>query len=59
MTPEHLANEHYYEALDLAHLVGVPGEHPTDLLMRCANALANLRASLIEHYKAPAKDKLN
>jgi len=49
----------YYETLDLAQLVGTPGQRPTELLMECTNALANLRASLVEHFDATSRSKLN
>lgn len=56
---ERKAEGHYYETLDLAQLVGKCGDNPFTLITDCANALANLRASLEEFYMKPAKEKLN
>jgi hypothetical protein len=56
---ERKAEGHYYETLDLAQLVGKAGDAPHELLMECADALANLRTSLEEFYMKPAKEKLN
>jgi hypothetical protein len=53
------AEAHYYETLDLAALVGKMGDDPHELLMKCTNALANLRFSLIEHYSSQQKEKLH
>lgn len=49
----------YYETLDLAQLVGQPGDIPSALLLECTNALVNLRASLVEHFDSTSRSKLN
>jgi hypothetical protein len=49
----------YCETLELAQLVGVPGDDQFKLLSDCSNACAGLRAGLIEHFDTTSRAKLN